>query len=63
MKAGEGERARDVEEYLKNILEAILRERRTPTPAEGRSDESEAMVVILSRRKCPFPSALSGKAI
>ena len=54
MKAGEGRRSRNVEDYLKGLLGAIRRVRSTSKPDAGESDEDDTSVTALSRRKCFF---------
>jgi len=56
MKAGEGTRSRDVEDYLKGLLGAIRRVKSPPKPDAGESDEDDTSVAALSRRKRFFSS-------
>jgi len=56
MKAGEGKRSRDVEDYLKGLLKAIRPVELAPIPAGAGSDENGTMVAALSRRKHFFSS-------
>ena len=57
--AGKGERVRDLEDYLKRLVNVILPK---PAPGEGRSKRDDEVVGILSRRKRFFPSLQSGLA-
>ena len=62
MAAGKGTRARNVEDYLKGLLGAIPRVKSAPKPDEaGESDEDDASVAALSRRKC-FSSSFRSDA-
>jgi len=59
-KAGEGERSRNVEDYLKGLLGAIRRVESPPKPEASGSDEDDTSVAALSRRKCFFSSLRFG---
>jgi len=52
----EGTRSRDVEDYLKGLLGAIRRVKLPPKPDAGESDEDDASVAALSRRRGFFSS-------
>ena len=60
--AGNGMRARNVEDYLKGLLGAIHRVKSTPKPDASRSDEDDTSVAALSKCKCfisTFPSDIA----
>jgi len=63
MKAGEGTRSRDVEDYLKGLLGAIRRVESPPKLDESESDEEDTSVAALSRRKHFFSSLRSGNEL
>ena len=54
LKAVEGKRSRDFEDYLKGLLKAICRVEPRAIPAEGESNEDDTMVAALSKRKGIF---------
>ena len=54
-KAEEGKHSRDVEEYLKGLLQAIRRVDSTLTPVGAGSNEGSVVVAALSRRRCSIP--------